>query len=425
MKAFNRAPARDLIAGTSAAIAVSVTAISATAATPSAEEMWAIIQQQQAEIQTLKEQLATTDQAVVVTSDKVEATATMVEETMASGGGNLASSWTQRTHVGSYGEMHYNNLKNQNGDGGSGDKDEIDFHRFVFFLSHDFGERTRFFSEVELEHSLAGDGKNGEVELEQAYIEHDLDETTRLKLGLFLMPVGLLNITHEPNTFYGVERNSVEKNIIPTTWWEGGVAVGGEFAPGWNYDVAFTSGLKLDAAAGKFKIRDGRQKVSEADASDPAYTASLRYTGMAGLEVGATLQYQQDVYQGDFSADVDAWLYSAHVAYRKGAFGLRAVAASWDIDDNIEQIQIGADEQQGWFIEPSWKLRNDLGLFARYSEWDNQAGGGSDTQVNQWDLGLNYWLQDNVVVKLDYQFQDTAPDQSELEGFNLGVGWSF
>jgi len=397
----------------------------AVGATPTPEEMWAIIQQQQAEIARLKEQVASADEEIKETSVKVEATASMMEESLVSGGQSLASSWTERTQIGSYGEMHYNNLENQNGSGGDGDKDEIDFHRFVFFMGHEFSDKTRMFSEVELEHSVAGDGANGEVELEQAYIEHDLSSTMRMKAGLFLLPVGLLNQTHEPDTFYGVERNNVEKNIIPTTWWEGGLSLAGEIAPGWSYETAFTSGLKLDAEDGQFKIRDGRQKVSEADASDPAYTANLKYTGVAGLELGATVQYQQDIYQGDYSQDVDAILYTAHVAWRRGPFGLRALAASWDIDDAINDIAAGADNQEGWYIEPSWMLLRDLGFFARYSEWDNQAGSGGDTEFGEWNLGFNYWLEENVVFKLDYQFQDAPSEEKELDGLNLGVGWSF
>jgi hypothetical protein len=282
------------------------------------------------------------------------------------------------------------------------------------------------FSEVELEHSFVEGGESsGEVELEQAYIEHDFTGTTRMKAGLFLIPVGILNQTHEPNTFYGVERNNVEKNIIPTTWWEGGLALNGEFAPGWNYEATFTSGLNLDAADEQWKIRDGRQKVSEADASDPAYTANLKYTGVAGLELGATVQYQQDIYQGELDTGVDAMLYSAHAAYRNGPFGLRALAASWDINNAINDIQDGADQQEGWYIEPSWLLMRNLGIFARYSEWDNQAGGAGNTEFSEWDLGVNYWLEENVVFKLDYQFQDAPADEKELEGLNLGVGWSF
>ena len=397
----------------------------ASAATPTPEEMWAIIQQQQAEIARLKEQVASADEEIKETSVKVEATASMVEEGIASGRNSLASSWTEKTTIGSYGEMHYNNLDNQNGHSGDGDKDEIDFHRFVFFLGHEFSDTTRMFSEVELEHSLSGDDKPGEVELEQAYIEHDLSSATRMRAGLFLLPVGILNQTHEPDTFYGVERNDVEKNIIPTTWWEGGLALAGEISPGLSYETTFTSGLNLDAAEGKFKIRDGRQKVAKADASDPAYTGNLKYTGIAGLELGATVQYQQDIYQGEYSQDVDAWLYEAHLAYRNGPFGLRALAASWDIDDAIDNIAAGAATQEGWYVEPSWLLMRDLGFFTRYSEWDNQADGGGDTEFSQWSLGLNYWLEKNVVFKLDYQFQDAPADEKELDGLNLGVGWSF
>ena len=40
-----------------------------------------------------------------------------------------------------------------------------------------------------------------EIELEQAYIEWDATDSLSAKAGLFLMPIGLLNETHEPNTF--------------------------------------------------------------------------------------------------------------------------------------------------------------------------------------------------------------------------------
>ena len=120
---------------------------------------------------------------------------------------------TKQVQLGGYGELHYNDLS---GRGGASDKEALDFHRFVLFFGYDFNDRIRFNSELELEHSLAGDGKPGEVELEQAYIDLDLTDDHTARAGLFLVPVGLLNPTHEPPRFYGVERNSVEKNIIPS-----------------------------------------------------------------------------------------------------------------------------------------------------------------------------------------------------------------
>lgn len=399
-------------------------AANALGATPTVDEMWAIIQQQQAEIARLKQQVEAAGTQIRETTVKVDATADLVErsetgiDTLA-----RAPNWAERTRLGGYAEMHLNKLENDL-DGGE-DKDEIDFHRFVLFLGHEFSERTRFYSELELEHSITGEDNEGEFELEQAYVEHDIAARHRLKAGLFLMPVGLLNETHEPDTFYGVERNNVERNIIPTTWWEGGVAVAGEIAPGLSYDAALTSGLGLDPEEGQWAIRDGRQKVSEADASDPAYTARLKYTGIAGLELATSLQYQQDVYQGALDDDVAATLVEAHMAYNKGPFGLRALYADWRLDDGIETFRTGADEQEGWYVEPSWRLSTRWGVFARYSEWDNQAGASLDSGYNQWDMGLNYWLEENVVFKLDYQRQDAPEGKDQLDGINLGMGLSF
>jgi len=40
-------------------------------------------------------------------------------------------------------------------------------------------------------------------------------------------------------------------------------------------------------------------------------------------------------------------------------------------------------------------------------------------------VGFNYWLHDNVVLKLDYQDQDAPAGKDEFDGFNVGIGWSY
>jgi len=51
---------------------------------------------------------------------------------------------------------------------------------------------------------------------------------------------------------------------------------------------------------------------------------------------------------------------------------------------------LGADYQYGWYIEPSYRLMSQVGLFARYNEWDNRAGSGSGPSgKRQLDLGIN------------------------------------
>ena len=325
-------------------------------------------------------------------------------------------------YIGGYGEMHLN--LNQ------GTDNEIDYHRFVLFFGKEFTDKVRFFSELELEHSLAGDGKPGEVELEQAYVEVDVTENTQVKTGLFLLPVGILNETHEPETFYGVERNSVEKNIIPTTWWEGGVMVSGKIADGLSYDVAMHSGLNLAKfdANGSFSgvnsLRKGRQKVAEATANKAAYTARLKYTAVPGLELAVSGQYQDDILQGAGDDEIGAALLEAHAIYQTGGFGIRALYAQWNIDSDVEDAVAGASKQNGYYIEPSYRINEQVGVFYRNSMWDTAAGDSNDSEKTQNDIGVNYWLADTAVLKADYFRQETAGELSAT-GYNLGVGFSF
>ena len=112
---------------------------------------------------------------------------------------------------------------------------------------------------------------------------------------MFLVPLGILNETHEPPTFYGVERNDVESIIIPSTWWEAGAGLSGNFANGLSWNAAFHSGLEMPASGSSaFRVRSGRQKVAEALASNFASTFRLRYTGVPGRELSASYQYQSD-----------------------------------------------------------------------------------------------------------------------------------
>ena len=336
---------------------------------------------------------------------------------------------SNKTTIGGYGELHYNSLRDQKGDS---NKDQMDFHRFVLFVNHEFNDKMRFVSELELEHSLSGDGKPGEVELEQAYIQYDLTAKTSITGGLFLTPVGILNETHEPPTFYGVERNDVEKNIIPTTWWEGGAMVEHEFIDGLSANLSMTSGLKSTGSK-NFAVRSGRQKVAEAEAKTFAYNGRLKYTAIPGLELAGTINYQDNFCQNQLAGCGSATLYEAHTVYNKDNFGLRALVAWWDIDGSAVSA-VGADEQYGYYVEPSYRFDDaivagqDIGVFARYAVWDNQEGSGSttDTEYQQVNFGANWWIDKDVVVKIDYQLQDVGGGVSkELDGLNLGLGYQF
>ena len=86
-----------------------------------------------------------------------------------------------------------------------------------------------------------------------------------------------------------------------------------------------------------------------------------------------------------------AFLWETHAVLQRGPFGLRALYAGWDIGgDQAESF--GRDEQNGWYVEPSWRVNDRWGLFARYNRWDTAAGDSADSAFKQIDVGVNYWL---------------------------------
>ena len=403
---------------------LSALSTSAMAADPTNAEIMQMMKEMKEEMADLKKENENLKGEVSDVAGSVDAVADATDEAI-----KAQVKLSNKTTLGGYGELHYNSLRDQKGDS---NKDQMDFHRFVLFVNHEFNDKMRLVTELELEHSLSGDGKPGEVELEQAYIQYDLTAKTSITGGLFLTPVGILNETHEPPTFYGVERNDVEKNIIPTTWWEGGAMVEHEFIDGLSANLSMTSGLKSTGSK-NFAVRSGRQKVAEAEAKTFAYNGRLKYTAIPGLELAGTVNYQDNFCQNQLAGCGSATLYEAHTVYNVDNFGLRALVAWWDIDGDAVKA-VGADEQYGYYVEPSYRFDDaivagqDIGVFARYAVWDNQEGSGSttDTEYQQVNFGANWWIDKDVVVKIDYQLQDVGGGVSkELDGINLGLGYQF
>ncbi|MCC3860383.1 hypothetical protein [Pseudemcibacter aquimaris] len=413
---------------------------------PSQAEMWEMIKRQQAQIEALQKKLGETEQVVAETNEKVEETEQALEATVVAmeegmvaapaatgapvtNNAGLSTMGPRRTgrftfptgtSVGGYGELHWN----------GGNADQIDFHRYVMFFNHEFNDRIRLFSEVEIEHSLAGDGKPGEVEMEQAFIEIDVTDNSYVDIGLQLVPVGILNETHEPNTFYGVERNNVEKNIIPTTWWEAGIKYTQNVGDNLRFEAMLHSGLETPIDS--FKIRSGRQKVAEANWKNAAYTGRMTWMPASGVILAATLQYQSDLTQSSITP-TSATLFETHADIKrmisdKNEFGLRALYAQWNLNSDEAEL-MGKDIQRGWYIEPSLRHHinadQSIGFFVRYSMWDNTAGSDIDTANKQTSFGVNYWPHQRVVLKADYQIDNYANVDSEDNRFNLGVGFQF
>jgi len=340
-------------------------------------------------------------------------------------GSSIGAAATAKTQVGGYGEVHYNNGTDDGNGSGRESNSNLHLHRAVLYFGHQFSDTVSFNSEFEFEGS--SDSTEIETEVEQLYIDWKARPNLGLKLGQWLVPVGILNERHEPDTFYGVERNPIETQIIPSTWWEKGVLASTQLTSDLSLDVAASNGLRgdINALGTADGLREFRQEFGRSSTDAGAYTTRLRYTGINGLELAGTVQYQSDITQtGDalVGGKAPAVLSELHADWRSGPFELRALVARWDID-NVTAKTNGTDVLQGYYLEPAYRVNEKLGFFARYNRWNtayNAAGSKDSVQTN---LGLNYWIDPHVVLKADAQASNAADNQGD--GFNLGVGFSF
>ena len=361
------------------------------------------------------------------TAEIADAAVTAAEE-----GGTMG--WWQNTSLGGYGEMHYGNKEG---------KGTMDFHRYVLFINHEFNDILSFSSEWELEHGIAGEGKGGEVELEQAYLEHNWKQfgldTTSAKYGVFLIPCGITNEIHEPNTFYGVERNVAEKEVCANTRWEGGVQVK-HVIP--KYDITIIAGFHSPLTNATGDIRKGRQKMAESTMNVPAYSGAVRWGGAyPGLELGYSWDVEPDMSASQVGPELKGVMHAVHANYmpRLGLAG-RAFYGIWDLDcpayigSGNKCIQDGRDKQWGHYVEGSYRWEvsfeygQTMGIFMRRSNWDDKAGNKLATKtsnkISQTDVGINYWLNDNAVLKADWETLKQYGKKS-VQGFNLGMGYQF
>ncbi len=349
----------------------------------------------------------------------------------------------ERTTVGGYGEVQYLNAS------GADTPGEVNVRRFVVYLAHTFSQKLTFRGELELEDALiAGGEEGGEVALEQAYLDYQLSPAFTLRTGLVLPPIGIINETHEPPTFNGVERPAFDQFVIPSTWREIGVGATGAIpgSVGLSYRVYVVNGLRAEGFSGANGIRGGRQEGREASFTNPSLTGRLEWT-RPGFQVGGSFWYggsaNKNPALGTGAFDNSVALVSADARYDNGPVSLRGVFANLSIAD-AEAIntlyggQVGS-RIAGGYVEGAYNLlsvvarksRQRLDAFARYEHFNTQAGVPTGVTRDETlarriaTVGLTYKPVYNVVFKGDYRIRRNQAGLGEDEVIGLGVGYQF
>ena len=334
--------------------------------------------------------------------------------------------------IGGYGEITYNQPEGLNG--------ELDVQRLVLLFGYKFNDRTQFITEIEFEHVE-------EVFVEQAFLNYSLNDNINLRGGLMLVPMGIINEYHEPTTFNGVERPSIDGSIVPTTWREIGVGVSGKFDDAsLRYQAYLFNGFASvngsKVLGGKNGLRNGRQKGIQSTINKPNFSAKLDHYGIPGLRLGLSgyfgrTQAEDDVDDLDGS-DVGIAMLGVDARYTFQRFMAKGQFINTSISDseaynNLNDADLGS-ELRGWYLEAAYNLlpqekQQQLFAFARYEDYDTHAsvdGNLIDNLAfdrNEWTFGLSYKLAPGAVVKADYQIKDNAITNSDTTNqLNIGIG---
>jgi hypothetical protein len=332
---------------------------------------------------------------------------------------------------GGYGEFLYQNLE--------GRTDTADALRAILYTGYKFSDRVIFNSEVEYEH--ANTERNGEVELEFAYLDYLVNPAVNVRAGLLLMPVGITNEMHEPTSFLASRRSQVETRIIPTTWMELGAGVFGEVGRV-SYRGYVTTGLASTgfSATG---IRSGRQLGSQAKADDLAFVGRLDWQPFEGTTFGASAYTGKSGQEATFGGRVT--LVEVHADAKLRGLQLRGLAATGSVDDaaaiNAANHLTGTgsvgEEFGGWYVEGGYDVASlvtdrELSVipFVRYEELDTQRevpAGFLRNRANDQNIltfGVAIKPIPQTVIKIDWQNVDNAASTG-LDQWNIALGYIF
>jgi hypothetical protein len=338
-----------------------------------------------------------------------------------------------------YMEFHFNKADREDG--------VLDFHRFVLLMNHSFSSRVRFVGEIELEHAFVEAlEESGELELEQAYVDFLLNRRFNVRAGMLLMPIGIINERHEPPVFNGVERPFVDTVIVPSTWFDVGAGVHGDLGHGWRYRayvVAPLNSLEFTADEG---IRGGRQKGSQANVRNVAYTGRLEYRGLRGLTLGGSFWTGESSFETPH-LETGVTLGEVDARYRRDRLELRGQFAEVHISDAARlNDSIGrtigvspniARALRGFYGEAGYRVWNsgaprDMVAFVRYENFDTQFRMPDGLQPlkefdrDAWVVGLTYYPEPDVAVKADYvHLRNQSGLFRNRHLVNLGLGWWF
>lgn len=337
--------------------------------------------------------------------------------------------------VGGYGKVDYVNYRDKASAANGKTNDLADAYRAVLYFGYRFSDDIILNSEIEFEHGgLDANGNGGEVEIEMLALDFLNNQYANFRVGTYVLPIGLVNVNHEPTLFNSVNRPTTEKNVIPSTWYENGVMAYGSVG-----DLEYKTGIVAGFDATKSAtLRGMRSKGRQSAAADGGYYLRLDYTPSDMLTLSGSY-YTGSADQGVTALQgVNINLYEVHAVAKMAGFELSALYAQHDIGSADKLAAFHAKDAtkkaMGYYANLNYTMGKWV-PFARY-EVSNKYDKGIDATGNAFSysddrdivLGLNWKPHPQVVLKADYIIGESGQKNAaaiDNDRFELGMGFVF
>jgi len=372
-----------------------------------------------------------------------------------------------------YGEVYYTDPTSERREA------QFDLARAVFGIGYQFDPRTEFNSEYEVEHAVASSSDVGEFEVEQFYVDHQLNDYVSARGGLFLMPFGFINEHHEPTNFYGVQRNFVETLIIPSTWREGGLNLHGDTPLGFAWNVGLTTGFDLSKWGftpefppyrNALTLEDSdiaplqatHQELALANVRHLSQYLALGYYGLPGVTVGAAISSGDAVPvpappNAPIPGNQRVTLWEAHARWTPRPLDLQALYARGTISNTTLANAANPGSANplpasfyGYYFQGAYQLWTNgyyrFDPFVRFERYNmgvsyegtpgpvlpsglvplsgapGDYGPWPQNHDRVWTVGANFYIGPHLVLKTDYQWFEENVNFKRLD---LGLGLAF
>jgi hypothetical protein len=203
-----------------------------------------------------------------------------------------------------------------------------DLRRLMVTLTHSPVPWLRFHAEAGVEHATTFAAQQAVVELTPA-------PAFGVRVGLLLLPLGIINQLNAPQTFLTVDRPLTDQLIIPTIWREFGAGIFGVVGGALRYELDVVGGLDATDFAAQAPLAGGRGNGRRIGSGGVAVTGRGELYGQPdGFAMGGSAYYGS-ASAGQAALDgVSVGIVEGDARFRGGGFELRAEYAQMFIFDS-------------------------------------------------------------------------------------------